>query len=338
VRRLVLITQRLDPAHPALAATSTIGRALAGRVDELVVLTLAASGDELPANVRVRTFGRGPKPLRAASLQAALARELSPRPLAVLAHMSPVYAVLAAPLVRPARVPLLLWFTHWRRSRLLELAVRLSDVVLTVEAGSFPLPSPKVRAIGHHIDVDAFPCAGPREGLLAVALGRTSPAKGLATIVEGVRRARERGVDVQLEIRGPSLTAEERAHRAELERLAGDGVEIGDAIPREEVPQLLARAGLLVNNMRAGAADKVVFEACATCLPVLASNPSFVDLLDPELRFDRDDPEGLAARLEWLAGLGAEERAELGRRLRERVVAGHSADHWADAVLAAATR
>ena len=42
--------------------------------------------------------------------------------------------------------------------------------------------------------------------------------------------------------------------------------------------------------MRAGAPDKVVYEAAAACLPVLASNPIFDELLAPEQRFTRWDP------------------------------------------------
>ena len=339
MRRFVVVTQQVDPEHPALAATVPKLRALAARVDELVVLADSAVPGVLPANCRVRSFRARGKVGRGIRFESALAAELvRGRPLGVLAHMCPIYAVLAAPQARPLRVPVLLWFTHWKASRLLRLAERVSTVALTVEPGSFPLDSAKVRAIGHGIDLAEFPCreppAGP--GLRALALGRTSPAKGLPVVIEAVRRARAAGVDVSLEIRGPSLTAEERAHRAELERLAGDGVDVAEAVPRSELPALFARTDVLVNNMRAGAPDKVVFEACASCVPALASNPSFAGLLDEELRFVRDDPASLAERLGRVAALPAAERAALGCRLRAGVAASHSVDSWADGVLAAA--
>jgi glycosyltransferase involved in cell wall biosynthesis len=91
--------------------------------------------------------------------------------------------------------------------------------------------------------------------------------------------------------------------------------------------------------MEAGAPDKVVYEAAASCLPVLASNPVFDELFEGYgLRFGRDDPASLVDRLRWLGGLGAVERRELGRTLRERVVSRHSVDTWADGIIEAATR
>jgi len=94
-----------------------------------------------------------------------------------------------------------------------------------------------------------------------------------------------------------------------------------------------------VNNMEAGAPDKVVYEAAASGRPVLASNPVFDELfagLEPPLAFPRDDPEALAERLAQLASLSAEERAAIGGKLRERVAARHSVQHWADRILQAA--
>jgi glycosyltransferase involved in cell wall biosynthesis len=334
VTRLVFVTQHVDPQHPVLAATVPKITALARRVDELVVLALGQQPAELPENVRVRTFGAGAKAARGARFAAALARELRPRPLAVVAHMCPIYAVLAAPLARPLGVPVLLWYTHWNASPTLRLATQLSTRLLSVDTRSYPLRSPKVRALGHGIDLSEFACRPQpdHDGLRLLALGRTSPSKGLPAVLAGVRLAREAGVAVELDVYGPSLTDEERAHRTELVRL---GARVHDPVPRSEVPALLAEADALVNNMRAGAPDKVVYEACAACVPAFASNPVFDELLPAELRFERDRPETLAARLEAFARLERPAREALGRSLREAVAARHSVDHWADGVLAA---
>jgi hypothetical protein len=157
--RIVFVTQQVDPGHPTLAATVPKIRALAGLVDEVAVLADGAVEDVLPANCRVRTFRARYKAGRGLRFEAALVRELPGlRGGAVVAHMCPIYAVLAAPLVRSLRIPLVLWFTHWRASRLLAAAERLSSAVTSVDERSFPLDSKKVRAIGHGIDLSEFTC------------------------------------------------------------------------------------------------------------------------------------------------------------------------------------
>jgi glycosyltransferase involved in cell wall biosynthesis len=346
--KLVFITQQVDPGHPALAATVPKIRALAERVDEVVVLADRAVAGTLPDNCRSLSFAARGKTRRGARFQTLLAREILPRPVAIVAHMCPIYAVLAAPLARPLRVPLLLWYTHWARTRTLEAAERAATTVISVDRRSFPIVSSKVVPIGHGIDLDEFPCAdrnGDGDFRLAV-LGRYSKAKGLETILRGMKRALDAGVDARLEVYGPALNAVEREHRADLERLVTEldlerRVRLGHAVLRAEVPGVLARARALVNNMQAGAPDKVVYEAAATCLPVVVSNPVFDELTDglgAQLMFERDDPAGLAERIEALAALPPDGRAGIGRALRDRVAANHSVEHWADAVLEVARR
>jgi glycosyltransferase involved in cell wall biosynthesis len=336
--RLVVVTQEVDPGSPVLGATVSKLRALAERVDELVVLTDSAVEGALPANCRVRLFAGPSKARRGLRFEQAIAAELArrPRPAAVFAHMCPIYAVLATPLARPAGTRVLLWFTHWHASRLLRVAERLSSVVVSVDRRSFPLASRKLVPIGHGIDLADFACVERRRenGLRLLALGRTSPSKGLETVIRAVAAV----PDVQLAIHGPSLTDEERRHRAELTVLVGElglgqRVRVGEPVPRDQVPALLAGADAFVNNMRAGAPDKVVYEAAATCLPVLASNPVFDAFLPAELRFPREDTAALAARIR---GLGAFDLPAIGRDLRERVVRDHSVESWADRIVALA--
>ncbi len=335
MRRIVFVTQQIDPEHPNLAAATAMVRALAERVDEVIVIALRAVPGVLPANCTVYVIGAPTRLGRGLKYAWALVRSMRRRPIGLIAHMSPIYAVLALPL-RLAGVPVVLWFTHWKPSRLLRLSERCSNKVVSVARGSFPLPSDKVIPIGHGIDMDQFPCqdrgdVGPP--LRALALGRTSPAKGLESIVKAVLLVRERGVDVVLEIRGPSETREEREHLAYLQRLASDAVRVEPPVPRTRLPETFAETDVLVNNTAEGSLDKVVFEACASCLPVLASNPSFVVLLEEEIRFDRNDIEGIARGLTWIAGRTPEQRRELGRDLRRRVEADHSSRTWAERIL-----
>ncbi|MDX6543437.1 MAG: hypothetical protein QOK32_1040, partial [Gaiellaceae bacterium] len=195
MRRLVFVTQQVDPEHPALAATVPKIAALARRLDEVVVLADSAVPGVLPANCRVRVFGAGSKAGRGLRFERALGAELRERPLGVVAHMAPVFAVLAAPLARPLRVPVVLWYTHWHASPTLRVAARLVNAIVSVDGRSFPLESPKVHAIGHGIDLSEFECVehAANGTLRALTLGRYSPAKGLDAVLRALRLAVDRG-------------------------------------------------------------------------------------------------------------------------------------------------
>jgi glycosyltransferase involved in cell wall biosynthesis len=314
------------------------------------VLAQRAVPGALPAEIRVATFDAPTRVGRGVRFEHALTRELRRRPDAVVAHMIPLYAILAAPVARPLGIRVVLWYTHWNAHPLLHVAARAANAITSVDRRSFPLASPKVRAIGHGIDLGDFPCRAPggsaNGSLRLLALGRYSPAKGLDAVVRGVRRALDEGLDVRLTAHGSAGNELERAHRDELGRLVeeqglGERVRLEAPVRRSALPELFAESDALVNNMRAGAPDKVVYEAAAGCLPVLASNPVFDELfagLDASLSFDRERPDELAERLRAFAALDAGARAELGRILRERVAARHSVESWAEGILAAARK
>jgi len=339
--KLVFITQEIDPAHPVLAQTVDLVEALARSVDEISVLARRIESP-LPANASGRTFDATTRAGRVVAFERGLAGSLT-RADAVLAHMVPEFAALAFPQTRARRVPLLLWYTHWNASRALRAATRMIDVALSVDRSSFPIASQKVRAIGHAIDVarfDAPPVTAHGGPFRILAIGRTARWKGLATLLDAVAATDE----VELEIRGPSLTPDEHAHRAELalrvqtdSRLSGR-VRLLEPVPRDEVHALLAWSDIVVspNEPRSGAThDKAVFEAAACRRPVVSTNRAFASLLGDlplPLLAPPNDPAALATALASLRDADPETRVAVGDTLRTRVVEGHSVAHWADAV------
>jgi glycosyltransferase involved in cell wall biosynthesis len=330
--RIVFATQAADPEHAVLGATLAKIRALADRVDEVVVLADSIDFEALPENCVAHSFAAPSQAGRGARYVAALAPELLRKPVAVLAHMSPVFALLAAPLARPLRVPLLLWFTQQAAGPSLQAAERVVDRLLTVDERSIPLRSSKVRAIGHGIDVAALPCVSERHPPLRrlLGLGRYAPVKGWETALRSLTELPE----ATLALHGPTLTDGDRAELPRLQALARDlGVDdrasFGGEVPYAQVPHLFGLADAVVNATSGNAADKVVYEAAAACLPVFAASPVFDTLLPEQLRFHGDYPGSLAERIREYEG-GA------GQALRECVQAEHSVDHWAERVLAEA--
>lgn len=342
--RVVFITQQLDPDDPNLGIVVAQVAAIARRVSEVVVVADRVVESALPPNARGRSFRSRTQVGRGLRLLDAIGRELPGlrRGGAVIAHQIPLYAIVAAPLVRPAGVPLVLWWSHWKLDAVVRSAEAVSTRVATVGPTTFPGPSRKLVTIGQAIDVERFAVrAEPHEGpLRALVVGRYSPAKGVGTIVRAVALAAERGLEVRLDVYGPAPNEEARRERRALAALVselrvGERVALHGGVTRAEVVRLLADADVLVNNAPGGA-DRIVYEAAAAGVPVLASNPANANVLDPDAFYAREDAEGLAGRLEAVAALDAPAREALARRLRERVESGNSVDTWAAGLLRAA--
>jgi glycosyltransferase involved in cell wall biosynthesis len=342
-RKLIFITQVVDPSDSNLGATRAKIAALARRVDEVVVLCDRGIDGVLPENCRLRVFGAPTRPRRAARYVGALVSELRERPIGVVGHMVPLYTIVAAPFVRPLRVPLVLWYTHWKGHVVLRIATLLCTDVTSLDVRSFPLGSRKVHGIGHGIDVNEFPCQPvvPSAGrsFRVMSLGRYSRPKKLDEMIEGVRIARERGVDARIDLFGTAGSEAESAYKRELEGLVARPeyrafASVGGPIPRTELPPVYAQADVVASDFIS--TDKIVLEACSSCRPVIASHPAFDTLfagIEPPLAFERGRPETFADRIEALAALGDEQRRAIGETLRERVRSGHSVETWADAIL-----
>jgi glycosyltransferase involved in cell wall biosynthesis len=342
VERLVFVTQLVDPDDSVLGFVIPQLRALAARFDLVVIANeVRRVPDDLDADVISLGKEHGAhRAQRGARYVAELVRVTrARRPAALFAHMCPIYLALAAPVVRTARVPSILWFVHPDDSPALRVAERLADVVLTVSAGSYPRHGAKIVPIGHAIDTDTIRPAPPSRTrgapLHLLALGRMSPVKHYDEMVRAVAAAREQGADVTLRIVGNSPRDEEQRNRVALEQLVRTSVPgavaLEDGVERAAVPQLLASADVLVNATSAGSADKVVFEALATARPALVASPAFDELLadlELQLRYRREDERSLPDLIARMAAAPEAALARVGTELRVRVERDHSIAHW----------
>jgi glycosyltransferase involved in cell wall biosynthesis len=351
VERLIFVTQLIDPDDPVLGFVVPQVRTLGAHFDVVVIANEVRSvPDSLGADVITLGKEDGRRKLsRGRRYVSAIRSEVrANRSATILAHMCPIYVELAAPFAKRYGVPTMLWYVHPADSPTLRVAERLSDVVLTAFPGSYPRKGPKIEPIGHSIDTDVFEWSAPpardRGSIRLLALGRTSPVKGYDVMIRALASARRAGVQAELRIVGPSVTALERRHRAELlalaETCAPGAVRFEDGVRRSEVAALLRDADVLLNATEPGSADKVVFEAMAVGRPVLASSPAFDPLLggaSPSLSFPDRDDAALADRIAQLAFASTVEIERTGRALRTRIENEHSLRNWTMNVMRVAT-
>jgi glycosyltransferase involved in cell wall biosynthesis len=349
---IIFVTQLLDPSDPVLGFVGTLLAPLAARCGRLLVI--ANEIRDIPKGVdaefeslgKERGDGRLRRAMRYERLLMRLARD--GRYGGLFAHMSPVYASLASPILRPRGIRVVLWFAHPTDSWRLGLAERLSSSVLTSLPGAYPRSSAKAIAVGQAIDTERWrfvPPQDPGPTMQVLALGRTSGVKGFPVVIKAVKRAREDGLAVHLRLVGPSTTPAEQRHRSELVRLIRnleleDEVELLDGVPPHAVPEFVARADVVLNATRAGSGDKTIFEAMASGRLVVVSNPAFAELLSGlpvTLAYPAGDVEAVVDRLRAIAALSPAEREHTARELRDRIIRRHSVSSWADAVTEAAT-
>jgi len=158
--RLLVFNLATDADDPVLGFTTVWLNRLAAHYDALDVITMRAGRLDVAGNVRVYSVGkeRGfSEPRRVWEFHRLLRERLAEqRYEACFAHMMPLFAVLGAPQLRIARVPVTLWYTHRSAHWTVRAAVPLVRRVVTAAPDSFPIATPKLRVLGHGVDTGFF--------------------------------------------------------------------------------------------------------------------------------------------------------------------------------------
>ncbi|NTU70906.1 MAG: glycosyltransferase [Coriobacteriia bacterium] len=203
----------------------------------------------------------------------------------------------------------------------------------------------KVRVIPNGVDTDRFTPdddAGrairdelgvPHDRFLLGLVARVDSQKNHPGFFDAVRVFFERGGDAQFVLAGRDVTDANwllpklREATPHPERV----VLIG---PRSDVPRVMAALDVATSSSLGEAFPLVLIEAMACGTPCAATDVGDSALIvgDTGIIVPPNDASALADAWLHLAALSAEERASMGRRARERVLANYSIDRVADQV------
>lgn len=309
---------------------------LASHVDALNVLALEVGNvGTLPDNVRVYSMGkergRGRFAVLAGFYHHAL--PLIVRCDAVLVHMIPRYALLAAPIALPLRKSIMLWYTHRNPSRDLMRAIPLVRRVVTAVESSFPIKTDKLRVLGHGIDASFYPQASvmPEAKNYIVHVARLQSIKQQDVLIHAMTHL----PDAHAVIIGDVPQGEDQTYPQQLRQLVHDlglqgRVTFTGGLSAEAVREWYQRATLAVNLSPPGLFDKAALESMVCGVPTLVTNPAFDGLLGDwcdHLRVDHPlNSESLAQKLQALLDLSTDQRTAMAQMLRQHVQQQHSLD------------
>ena len=333
--RLLLFNLMTDERDPLLGFACNWIRQLARHCRSIDVITMYRGECDLPANVRVysagRELGHG-KPRRLLNFYRHLTRLLAKRQYdACFAHMMPLFAGLAGPLLSARGIPATLWYTHRQRSMQLRLGLMMSRRVVSADASSFPYASDKLRVIGHGIDTDFYAPARQDAGRAGQAqvlqVARLAQIKHQATTIAAIAET-----DARLTLIGgsqdPAAQYESQLRQLVSQLKLDQRIHFTGDLPAAEVRHWLQRADIAVNMSPPGLFDKAALESMACGLPTIVCNPAFAPVLGEQadllLCARPDDDAGLRQRIKRLTAMTAAERHDIGMRLRHNVQRQHS--------------
>ncbi len=346
----IFVTPLLDPESPVRGFATTHVQALAGRFDRVVVVAGSARGDLGDLGAQVVTPDASDQGRGALGIGPPLARVLADTegPSLVMVDNDQACLLQARSLMRDRRRPLLWWCPRIPSSHAATEAARWADALLVAAAPSSPVVGCPVFSVGAGIDLGAATGASgfpERPPLRLIAVGRTSPRKGLPVIVRTVAIARSNGIDARLLIVGPSTNAAEWQHRRELECLVNDlaltdSVRVANALTPGCVGEMVRRAHVLVDAGCGNDLSRSALEAMAAGRIVISASAAVAPMLERAspipLSFAAGNAPQLAERIAGLSAAWPSRGESIAAALRAEVEQGHSAEQWAERVAKAA--
>jgi len=293
-KNLLLFNLKTDADDDVLGFTTDWINALAVHFERVFVITMFAGRIAVADNVQVFSVGREKgysKTRRIFEFYRLLFGLLHRERIdACFAHMIQLFAVLSWPLLRPKRIPIVLWFGHKATPMLLKVAHLLVDRVVTSTPAAFSLKSDKVAVIGQGITETKFPLRPPsprNNPFVLISVARLSQIKHIDIMIEAVATiVRRHGKDsIRLILLGEALSDSDKAYKSSLQSLVTelhmrDNVQFIGAVPHAEVATWLRQADMSLNFAPKGAIDKAALESLASGIPVLVQNESFLAVFD----------------------------------------------------------
>ena len=248
--KLLVITQKYDINDSNLGAFIDWWDRLAARLEKIYILALEKKSEPKKLNMKVISMGKeGGKDFfgKVFGFYIGLFKTIG-KTDAILVHMIPKYAILAAPIALIYRKPIYMWYTgvsaHWQ----LRLAVFFCKKVFTAHEAAMRVDTPKRIITGHGIDTEKFKVQSSKlktdEEITILSVGRITPSKGHDLIIKAVSDLIKSGNNLKLKIIGGVVQDYHKTYLESLKKLSEDlniseQVEFSGPVSYDKMPEYL---------------------------------------------------------------------------------------------------
>lgn len=335
-KHLIIIAQSVDEDDDHRGFFLDWLKEFSTQFDEVSVITVAEGAHTLPSNVHVYSLGkeRGTSKFVQAFRFYRYLFKLLPGANGIFAHASPIFIILSWPFAALYRKKMILWYLHRSSTLKLRLALRMCDHLVTADASSLTVRSPKIIAVGHGIAVERF--ATPdrvfdieNRALRLLSVGRLAPIKDFSTFIRAIGLLRDGEIHIEARIVGqanmPEHQAEEqRLHELVHELALEDAVRFVGSVPYRDMLAQYRWADIVVGCAPHGGIDKALLEGMAAGCIIVTSNDVMRRYLEPyadALLFSYGNAEHLVSAIRTLP-----EHAVIGKSMVANVRQYHRLD------------
>ncbi len=338
MKNLLIVNFTMDSTNSVLSHQVVAVEKLAPDFHQVIVLTADAGSYVAHKNIRVvSTSWENGKPLKNVfSLYREFFKVIKSNSIdVVFSHMTDLQTALLVPLTRIMGIKHFLWYAHKHQSRYLYFSSFFLNGIITSTPGSCPIKGPKVSPIGQGVDVGFFPFKTHdlHGDLKCIHVGRFDYSKKIESLIDTGIELRELNFPLSLTLIGdPSNTKARKYQQSVIDAYqfcqSSGWLHFSPAVNRNDLPNLLENFDVFIHAYM-GSLDKTLIEATLSGLPVVTTNPEYIENFGSWTGSDR------ASLKEEFLALLTYTRDELAielKRRRDFAANHHSLENWAKQV------
>ncbi len=295
--RLMLYTPSLDHKDPVFGFSVRWADEFARQTEKLTIISRFVDQDDVPVGAKGIALGK-PWVQRIFKLWYTSIKYRNDYDKVFL-HMAPETAIAGWPVWFLLRKPIYLWYAHGAVPPALKIAEPLVKLIFASSETGLRLKTPKARFVGQGIDTELFkPDPEIKKENIIITISRITPKKKYEDTLDFLAGYKEKYPEDnwQYHIIGPSLGCEDYIKnlkdKAELLEI-GERFKVVPAVEYVDLPTIYNKTKLFLSTSQTGSIDKVVLEALACGIPVIARGEGYqkiygvTNLLDQKLAFDK---------------------------------------------------